>query len=104
LTFRKSWWEARGFPADVQVGEGESFTAGREADVLEIPPQQAIVAFSHGKNASSRRLPSGEGLKPGCFWGFPAPFLKFIHELAGVKVVDEDGAAAGSTTTKRRSH
>jgi hypothetical protein len=89
LTFRRSWWEARHFPADVQVGEGESFTAGREDEVLEIPPQQAIVAFSHGKNASSRRLPSGEGLKPGCFWGFPAPFLKFIHELAGVQVVEE---------------
>lgn len=92
LTFRRSWWDARRFPADVQVGEGESFTAGREGEVLEIPPQQAIVAFSHGKNASSRRLPSGEGLKPGCFWGFPAPFLKFIHELAGVSVVEETSA------------
>jgi hypothetical protein len=92
LTFRRSWWEARRFPADVQVGEGEGFLSGREAEMLEIPPQQAIVAFSHGKNASSRRLPSGEGLKPGCFWGFPAPFLKFIHELAGVSVVEEGRA------------
>ena len=92
LTFRRSWWEARRFPADVQVGEGESFLTGREDAVLEIPPQQAIVAFSHGKNASSRRLPSGEGLKPGCFWGFPAPFLKFIHELAGVSVVEDTSA------------
>ena len=95
LAFRRSWWESRRFPADVQVGEGESFTAGREGDVLEIPPQQAIVAFSHGKNASSRRLPSGEGLKPGCFWGFPAPFLKFIHELAGVSVVEEKSTKKG---------
>jgi hypothetical protein len=92
LAFRRSWWEARPFPADVQVGEGESFAAGREGELLEIPPQQAIVAFSHGKNTSSRRLPSGEGLKPGCFWGFPAPFLKFVHGLAGVEVV-EDGSA-----------
>ena len=89
LAFQKSWWEERRCPADVQVGEGDGFLAGREGDVLEIPPQQAIVAFNHGKNASSRRIPSGEGLKTGCFWGFPAPFLKFVHGLAGVSVVEE---------------
>ena len=104
LAFRRSLWEARKFPADVQVGEGEGFLAGREHEVLEIPPQQAIVAFSHGKNASSRRLPSGEGLKPGCFWGFPAPFLKFIHELAGVKVVaeEEEGGSSSSQKGKKK--
>ena len=102
LAFHRSLWDTRKFPADVQVGEGEGFLAGREADVLEIPPQQAIVAFSHGKNASSRRLPSGEGLKPGCFWGFPAPFLKFIHELAGIKVIaEEEGAAEAAGAQKK---
>jgi hypothetical protein len=89
LTFRKSWWAAQPFPADVQIGEGEGILTGREGTVLEIPPQQIIVAFSHGKNASSRRVPSEAEIKPGCFWGFPKPFLQFIHELAGVKVVDE---------------
>jgi hypothetical protein len=89
LTFYKTWWEARGFPAAVQVGEGEEFLAGREQEVLEIPPQQIIVAFSHGKNASSRRIPSGAEVKPGCFWGFPKEFLVFVHGLAGVKVVAE---------------
>ena len=89
LTFYKTWWEARGFPAAVQVGEGEEFLAGREHEVLEIPPQQIIVAFSHGKNASSRRIPSGAEVKPGCFWGFPKEFLVFVHGLAGVKVVQE---------------
>jgi hypothetical protein len=89
LTFYKSWWEAKGFPTAVQVGEGEEFLAGREADVLEIPPQQVIVAFSHGKNVSSRRIPSGADIKPGCFWGFPKEFLVFVHGLAGVKVVAE---------------
>ena len=102
LAFRRSWWEARPFPADVQVGEGESFAAGREAELLEIPPQQAIVAFSHGKNTSSRRLPNGDGLKPGCFWGFPAPFLKFVHGLAGVDVVD-DAAAATKASKKKKT-
>ena len=89
LTFYKSWWGEKGFPTDVQVGEGEGFLAGREQDVLEVPPQQIIVAFSHGANTSSRRIPSGAEVKPGCFWGFPKEFLMFIHGLAGVKVVEE---------------
>jgi hypothetical protein len=89
LTFYKSWWAEKGFPVAVQVGEGEEFLAGREHEVLEIPPQQVIVAFSHGKNASSRRIPSGAEVKPGCFWGFPKEFLVFVHGLAGVKVVQE---------------
>jgi hypothetical protein len=89
LTFYKSWWEERKFPSPVQVGEGEEFLTGRAHDVLEIPPQQIIVAFSHGANTSSRRIPSGAEVKPGCFWGFPKEFLIFIHGLAGVKVVEE---------------
>jgi hypothetical protein len=74
------------FPTDVIVGEGEGFLVGREQDVLEIPPQQIIVAFSHGKNVSSRRIPKGDGVSPGCFWGFPKEFLEFIHKLAGIRV------------------
>ena len=89
LTFYKSWWAERPFPTVVQIGEGEEFITGRESDVLEIPPQQIVVAFSHGKNASSRRIPSGAEVKPGCFWGFPKEFLVFVHGLAGVKVVQE---------------
>jgi len=89
LAFYKTWWEERGFPVAVQVGEGEEFVAGRERDVLEIPPQQIIVAFSHGKNTSSRRIPGEADTKPGCFWGFPPEYLKFVHELAGVNVVHE---------------
>jgi hypothetical protein len=89
LTFYKSWWEEQKFPSPVQVGEGEEFLTGRAHEVLEIPPQQIIVAFSHGANTSSRRIPSGAEVKPGCFWGFPKEFLIFIHGLAGVKVVEE---------------
>lgn len=87
LTFFKGWWEKKGFPTGVVVGEAEEFVAGRETDLLELPPQQIIVAFSHGKNISSRRVPSGADVKPGCFWGFPREFLEFIHGLVGVKVV-----------------
>ena len=86
LTFYKSWWDERRFSEVMQVGEGESFVEGRERDVLEIPPQQVIVAFSHGKNVSSRRIPPEA--KPGCFWGFHKDFLIFIHGLVGVTVED----------------
>lgn len=86
LTFYKSWWAEKPFPSDVIVGEGEGFLTGREQDVLEIPPQQIIVAFSHGRNVSSRRIPKGDGVSPGCFWGFPKEFLEFVHKLAGIKV------------------
>jgi hypothetical protein len=55
--------------------------------VLEIPPQQIIVAFSHGNNTSSRRIPASDGVEPSCFWGFPKEYLVFIHGLAGIKVV-----------------
>ena len=58
LTFYKSWWETRGFEPLIKIGEGESIVTGRETDVLEIPPQQIIVAFSHGKKRkqSSRAI------------------------------------------------
>lgn len=86
LTFYKSWWEDWGFQNEIQVGEGASLLRGRETDLLEIPPQQIIVAFSHGKNTSSRRVPGGDDVKPGCFWGFPKEFLIFVHGLAGIKI------------------
>jgi hypothetical protein len=90
LAFQKSWWKERPFQEDVQIGEGESFVNGREEFFVEIPPQQILVALSHKKNASSRRIPSEADVKPGCFWGFPREFLVFLHGLAGVKVVEEE--------------
>jgi hypothetical protein len=88
LTFYKSWWDAKKFPFKVNVGEGEGFLEGREHEVLELPPQQIIVAFSHKKNTSGRRIPA-EDAKPGCFWGFPKEYLIYIHKLAGVEVEEE---------------
>jgi glycosyltransferase involved in cell wall biosynthesis len=91
LTFSKTFWEQRGFP-ELSLAEGEGFLEGREGDVLEIPANQIIVAMSHGKSASQRRVPEG---KPGCFWGFDPEFLTFLHGLAGVTVESE---AAPPTT------
>lgn len=88
LTFYKSWWEEKKFPFKVDVGEGEGFLEGREHEVLEMPPQQILVAFSHKKNISGRRIPADDA-KPGCFWGFPKEYLIYIHKLAGVEVEED---------------
>ena len=85
LTFRKSAWLERKFP-NVSLAEGEDWAAGREDQVIEIPPQQIIVAFTHGTNQSTRRIPPTDQ-KPSCFWHFPQEYLVFIHGLVGVEVV-----------------
>jgi hypothetical protein len=87
LTFKKSAWLARKF-SHVSVAEGEGWIQGREEQMLEIPPQQIIVAFSHQGNQSSRRIPPSDA-KPSCFWGFPKEYLIFIHGLVGVGVEEE---------------
>jgi hypothetical protein len=84
LTFYKSVWKDRPFP-EVSLAEGESWIKGRESVVLEMPPQQIIVAFTHGQNQSGRRLPP-QDQPPSCFWGFPREYLVFIHGLVGVNV------------------
>jgi hypothetical protein len=88
LTFKKSFWESRKF-SHVSMAEGEEWISGRENDVLEMPPQQIIVAFTHDKNASSRRIPPVDA-KVSCFWGFPKEYLIFIHKLAGVEIVEDN--------------
>lgn len=82
LTFYKSFWVEKNFP-NVNMAEGEGFLEGREHEVLELPPQQIIVAMSHNKNITSRRFPDGA---PSCFWGFSKEFLIFLHKLAGIDV------------------
>jgi hypothetical protein len=84
LTFYKSFWAERPFPS-TDSAEGEGFLKGRADAVLELPPQQIIVAFTHGKNASARIIPQ-KGIKPSCAWGFSKEELIFYHGLAGVQV------------------
>ena len=83
LAFRKSFWQDRHF-ADIGIAEGEEWLVGREADFLEINPQQIIVAFSHGNNSCSRRIPDDAPVS--CFWNFSPQYLTFVHGLAGIKV------------------
>ena len=87
LTCYKSWFLERMFDKTVHIGEGDSLIKGRESVVMEIPPQQILVAFSHGNNVSSRRIPSNDSVEPSCFWGFPQEYLKFIHSLANVSLI-----------------
>ena len=89
LAFYKDFWAERNFCATDSIGEGEFFLQGREQVCLELPPQQVIVAFSHRKNTSGRRIPSDDA-KPGCFWGFPKEYLQYVHGLAGVTVEEAD--------------
>lgn len=86
LTFYKSAWEERKFPA-ISVAEGEGWIEGRENQVLEMQPQQIIVAFTHGENQTSRRVPADQ--PPSCFWGFPKEYLIFIHGLIGVELEED---------------
>jgi hypothetical protein len=83
LTFHKSAWRERPFPA-VSLSEGEGWIEGREHEVTEMSPQHIVVSLTHGKNHSGRRIPpSGP---PSCFWGFPEQMLIFLHGLVGVEV------------------
>ncbi len=99
LAFRKKFWEEKPFPT-VSIAEGEGFLEGREGKVLELQPQQIIVAMSHGGNTSSRRIPPGPSGKPSCFWGFPKEFLIFLHKLAGVQIEEEKESSSSRRSTK----
>lgn len=85
MVFTRDFWNRRKFP-DTSQAEGEGFLEGRESQVVEMPPQQMIVALSHGSNLSGRSMPDA---KPSCFWGFERPLLEFLHGLVGVKVEAE---------------
>ena len=98
LTFKKEAWTERKF-GSVSISEGDEWISGRETDVIELMPQQIIVAFSHGNNLSGRRIPPTDATV-GCFWGFPKEYLIFVHKLAGVDVEDAS-ASAKSTSSKR---
>ena len=47
-----------------------------------------IVAFSHGNNQSSRRIPPSDQ-PPSCFWGFPKEYLIFVHGLIGIQIEED---------------
>ncbi len=101
LTFYKKFWEQQQFPSE-NMSEGDGFLQGREKEVLELQPQQIIVAMSHSNNSSSRRIPPGPSGQPSCFWGFPKEFLIFLHRLAGVEI-EEDTSNPNSNKSKNKN-
>lgn len=100
LTFRKSAWLERQF-TNVSIAEGEDWISGRESAVIEMPPQQIIVAFSHGGNQSSRRIPPTDS-KPACFWGFPREYLVFVHGLVNVEIEGEPSSESNKSKKSKR--
>jgi hypothetical protein len=102
LTFKKSAWVERKF-GTVDVAEGDEWIKGREMEVLELMPQHIIVAFSHDKNLSGRRIPPVEA-NVGCFWGFTKEYLIFIHKLAGVEIEEVGGGSGSSSSSGRSKH
>ena len=100
LTFFKSAWLERPFPK-LSISEGEEWINGRENQVIEIPPQQIIVAFSHGNNQSSRRIPPSDQ-PPSCFWGFPKEYLIFIHGLIGIQIEEDNSKSAKSKKSLKK--
>jgi glycosyltransferase involved in cell wall biosynthesis len=100
LTFYKSAWLERPFPK-LSISEGEEWIHGREDQVIEIPPQQIIVAFSHGNNQSSRRIPPSDQ-PPSCFWGFPKEYLIFIHGLIGIQVEEDTNKSTKSKKSLKK--
>ena len=85
LTFRKSAWLERQFE-HTNINEGSKWIEGREKLLMEIPPQQIIVAFTHSTNIRKDIGTIDNHSKPSCFWGFPREYLEFIHSLAGISV------------------
>jgi hypothetical protein len=98
LTFYKSFWAACPFPKE-NVAEGEGWLKGRESAVIEMPPQQILVALSHGANISSRAIPADA--RVGCFWGWDEAMLRFVHGRIGVAVEAEKEEKKTSTAAKK---
>ena len=92
LAFKKSWWLA-----GAEKGEEMAAVSKSEKDILEIPPQQIIVALVHGENASGLQVAADA--KPGCFWGWPEELLRFLHGLVGV-AVEAEGSTPASASRK----
>ena len=80
LCFTREFWADRGFPAGVNVAEGEGFLADRESSTAEIGPSGLIVSFLHSGNTTSRRLPT-ETEANGCHYGFSDPFFMYLSNL-----------------------
>jgi hypothetical protein len=80
MCFTKSFWEEKGFPDEIQIAEGEQFIKGREAQCIELSPQEIIVSLVHPRTTSSRRVPPG--MEPnGCHYGFTEDLFTMLSKI-----------------------
>jgi len=80
MCYTKKFWEEKGFPEDVKIAEGDLFLKGREAQGIELSPQEIIVSLVHPKTTSSRRIP--KGMEPnGCHFGFTEDLFKMLSTI-----------------------
>ena len=80
MCFTKSFWEEKGFPDEIQIAEGEQFIKGREAQCIELSPQEVIVSLVHPRTTSSRRVPPG--MEPnGCHYGFTEDLFTMLSKI-----------------------
>jgi hypothetical protein len=92
MCYTKKFWEEKGFPDDVRIAEGEVFIKGREAQAIELSPQEIIVSLVHPKTTSSRRVP--RGMEPnGCHFGFTEDLFTMLS-----KIGERLKTAAGTTS------
>jgi len=80
MCYTKKFWEEKGFPDDIRIAEGEVFIKGREAQAIELSPQEIIVSLVHPKTTSSRRVP--KGMEPnGCHFGFTEDLFTMLSKI-----------------------
>jgi hypothetical protein len=80
MCYTKKFWEEKGFPDDIKIAEGEVFIKGREAQAIELSPQEIIVSLVHPKTTSSRRVP--KGMEPnGCHFGFTEDLFTMLSKI-----------------------
>jgi len=83
LFFKKDFWMDRGFPNDIEKGEGENFIEGRYKRCLEIDWVGTIISLIHTNNISQKFEPSDEP-NGNHFnnneWGMNEEFIKLLEE------------------------
>ena len=79
LAFTRAFWEERKFPA-ISMAEGERFVEGREAKTAESAPEGILVSILHGRNTTSRRVPTASEAN-GCHYGFDDDYFMYLTKM-----------------------
>ena len=89
LFFKRSFWEDRKFPNNINIGEGEGFIEGRYVECLEVDWRGSIISLLHTSNISGKRTlgnnyqsqdePNGNHFMND-EWGMNEEFAKLLEE------------------------